>query len=320
MNRTLLLLLFTTATSLGGVADKNAAMVQVETKEPKTTLSLGLGYFQATADEIVYGGSAAGGELSHLIWKTEDALTLEASVRYSLSARLDVYAHFTTALVDQGDMTNYDWLGSGTRWTDRSLHGDTELDSYYRLDAGLELAVLERGSLAISALGGFRYIDISWTARGGSFVYSTDPDGGLFRDDRGSFPSGEMGISYRQKIPGLYLGPQAEWTSGRVKVKAAVLGGVTVGATDRDYHWMRNIRFDGEFDAQVFFEASVALKYQLTRSWSYFLEGRYEQYELMKGSLQITELSSGETEFFSGDPAGARFGSWQIRTGLELRF
>jgi outer membrane protease len=320
MKRVTLLVLFAKVTCLAGVADKNAAVVLKETQEPKTSISLGLGYFQATADEIVYGGASAAGELSHLIWKTEDALTLEVGIRHALNARLDVYANFTTALVDQGSMTDYDWLGSGARWTDRSVHGDTELDGYYRVDAGLELKLRERGNWAFSALGGFRYIDISWTARGGSYVYSTDADDGLFRDDRGSFPSGEMGISYQQKIPGIYLGPQAEWTSGRVSLKASAIGGVTVEASDRDRHWQREHLFVEEFDSQVFFEVSVAFKYAITRSWSFFLDGRYDQYELMKGSVRFADLSTGENEFYPGDAAGARFGSWQLRTGLELRF
>ena len=320
MKQIIIIALLTAGTCFGGADDKNVAVMQMEIKELKTSFSLGFGYFQATADEIVYGGSSESGELSHLVWKTQDALTVEGGFRHSLNACLDTYADFTTALVDQGQMVDDDWLGSGTQWTDRSIHNDTELDAYCRIDAGVEWTFLERESSAYSALFGFRYIDIAWTARGGSYVYSTDPDGGLFRNERGSFPSDEKGISYQQKIPGLYLGPQAEWTSGRVNLRAAAIGGVTIGASDSDQHWAQNTQFEEKFDSQVFFELSLALRYQLTKSLSYFIDGRYEQYELMKGSIQFTDLSTGESETYNGDAAGAQFGSWQIQMGLEVSF
>ena len=98
MKQIIIIALLTGGPCFGGVDDKNVAVMQMEIKELKTSFSLGFGYFQATADEIVYGGSSESGELSHLVWKTQEALTVEGGFRHSLNACLDTYADFTTAL------------------------------------------------------------------------------------------------------------------------------------------------------------------------------------------------------------------------------
>ena len=311
---------------LGAVAEKapdavaSASVWSVLPRNSHVHFSLSMGYLQATANEIVLGGASGDGELSRLIWDTEHALTVDGGVRYDWGPRLSLHADFSTALIDEGHMVDYDWLGSTPRWTERSLHPDTDLDSYYRVDVGASWAFLKGARYSLAALTGFRYIDISWTARGGSYVYSTDPDFGLFRDDRGSFPRGENGISYRQKIPGFYLGPDCRWNSGRLEAMTTMIIGVTVGATDRDRHWNRNLLFDESFDSQVFFGFQVGLSYALTSSLRLFLDARYDHYELMKGSMRVTDLSTSRVQTLPGDAAAASFGSWQCRTGVELRF
>ena len=93
-----------------------------------------------------------------------------------------------------------------------------------------------------------------------------------------------------------------------------------MGATDRDRHWNRNILFDESFDSQVFFGIQAGLSYSLTSTLRLFADARYDHYELMKGSMRLTDLSTDRVETIPGDAAGASFGSLQFRTGLELRF
>jgi outer membrane protease len=296
------------------------AALSLQPRPTRTHFALSLGHLQASAHEVVFGGASNDGEWSHLIWDTEHALTVDAGIRHEWGPRLSLHAEFSTALVDEGHMVDYDWLGSTPQWTDRSIHPDTSLDAYYRLDVGASWAFFKGERFSLAALTGFRYIDISWTARGGSYVYSTDPSFGLFRDDEGDFPKGEKGISYRQKIPGFYSGPDWKWNAGKLAVTTSAIVGVTVGATDRDRHWNRNVLFDESFDPQIFFGIQAGMSYALTSTLRLFADARYDHYELMKGTMRVTDLSSHRVETIPGDAAGASFGSWQFRTGLELRF
>lgn len=297
-----------------------ADAVQVAEREPATAFTAGFGYLQARAHELVYGGASPEGELSRLIWDTEHALLAHIGLRHTVEPRLDLFVDFSTALADQGHLVDYDWLGSGAEWTDRSRHPDTGLDHYFHLDAGADWSLLDWGGLSLSARGGFRLVDVSWTARGGDYVYSSAPDEGGFRDERGTFPAGEAGISYRQKLPGLYLGPQATWETGRLTWRAGALAGLTLGPSDRDHHWDRNLLFVEDFDSRGFFEVSLGVSYALHDTAELYLEGIHERYQLMKGSIWQRDTATGATEFYGGDSAGARFESWQFRTGIEIRF
>ena len=161
---------------LGALAEAvPEAALSVQPRPTRTHFALSLGHLQASAHEVVFGGASNDGEWSHLIWDTEHALTVDAGIRHEWGPRLSLHAEFSTALVDEGHMVDYDWLGSTPQWTDRSIHPDTSLDAYYRLDVGASWAFFKGERFSLAALTGFRYIDISWTARGGSYVYSTDP-------------------------------------------------------------------------------------------------------------------------------------------------
>ncbi len=95
--------------------------IQISDSQKKLSASIGTGYLQAQAHELVYPGPSADGELSRLIWDTEHALTIQAGLRYEFAPAIDLFADFTTALADTGHMVDYDWLGDGRDWTDRSV-------------------------------------------------------------------------------------------------------------------------------------------------------------------------------------------------------
>ena len=161
--------------------------IELTPRPKRTHLTFSLGHLQASGHEVVFGGASNDGEWSHLIWDTEHALTVDAGIRHEWGPRLSLHADFSTALVDDGQMVDYDWLGPTAQWTDQSIHPDTSLDAYYRLDVAASWTFFKREHFALAALAGFRYIDTSWTARGGAFFFLTHPHFGLFWDDERGF-------------------------------------------------------------------------------------------------------------------------------------
>jgi outer membrane protease len=320
--RLLLLLSVVLASHLTGGEPRlvDAMNVIVEPTSKKSLLTFGVGHLQASANEVVYGGPGPGdGKLSELNWKTEHAVTLQIGVTRNLLPRIDLFANGTYGYEANSDMVDTDWLGFDANWTDRSRHPDTSLEHYFQGEVGLSWLAWDRGPWQLFLRGGFRYTDIAWAAHGGSYVYSTFPPF-TFRDQQGDFPNGALGIAYRQKIPGVFLGPQFSCALGRLTLRGGGLAGMSISPSDRDRHWAAGSIFVEEFDQQVFFGGNVGLDYKLENALTLFFEGVYDKFPLMKGSSQFTDLATGETQLEGGAAAGASLETWQIRGGVRLPF
>ncbi|RNF35156.1 omptin family outer membrane protease [Paracoccus methylarcula] len=173
-----------------------------------------LGYGRITANELVYSG--AGDErLSHLIWEANTPVaTLNA--RFDLGNAWVLSGQAIFSVNGRADMTDFDWLApfakgtSDHQWTDRSRHPDSQLDHYLDLElaAGRDFDLNE--ATRVNLHGGLKYTWVEWHARGGSYIYSENG----FRDARGSFPDGEVGISYKQQRRTVFAGARSFGNKG----------------------------------------------------------------------------------------------------------
>lgn len=297
---------------------KNSAKMCIP-EDKVWTVTAGLGYLQAQANEIVLQGPGPGGVTSLLVWNVNDALTFNFGLKREIGQRLSFYGDTVVSLTaDNSHMVDFDWLGTTGMVTDQSLHPDTDLNHYFQLDTGVEYLALDRERVDFLLRFGFRYTDISMDAYGGSFQYTTDPINGPFFDDIGNFPNGVVAISYRQKFPGLYLAPMLEiQATERLKLSIGGLAGYTFSASDRDHHWARNTRFDGDLDTRPFYGARVGAEYQLTPCSSVYVVGKYDRYLTAVGDVSIN--TAGVT---TSSPRGeaANLTTWQIDTGVKIKF
>ncbi len=312
----------THAGDLLGAAGK-APVEAIETIEitPRTTFAFGLGYLDLHADEIVYGGPGNNNELSHLIWDSEGVLIVDLGLSYDITKRLSIFAEGVIGLDDNSHMVDYDYLGDNTSWTDRSLHPRTKLKHYYQADLGFDFTVIKKPTFQLDFRLGARYTEAAWDAYGGSYVYSSDPKSGAIRDDVGNFPDHEIGISYRQRLPGVYLGPKIEWAVfERLSVRAGGLVGVTYAKEDRDRHWARDLVFEVDLESRPFYGGMLEFEYALTRNMQLYVEGNYDYYSLAKGPTTISNTVTGEVYRIGGDSAGAALEAWQVKAGVKLHF
>jgi outer membrane protease len=295
--------------------------VLVEPAPKKGTLvTLGVGHLQASAKEFVYGGPGPGdGQLSQLNWNSSHAVALQLGLSQEIFPRLALFTNAVYGYEGHSEMVDYDWLGLDVNWTDRSQHDDTSLEHYFQGDIGLSYTLLDWPSFQFALRAGFRYTDIAWAAHGGSYIYSTLPPF-TFRDDRGHFPDGQLGIAYRQQFPGVFLGPQIAWSLGRWTLRGGGLAGMTISASDRDRHWASDSIFVEEFDQQAFFGANLGVDYTLKNALTLFLEGCYDKYPVMKGSMEHTDLTTQSSTLLGGASAGASLETWQIRGGAKIAF
>ncbi|MEX2697707.1 omptin family outer membrane protease, partial [Rhizobium mongolense] len=197
----------------------------------------------------------------------------------------------------------------------RSVSPDTELDHYIAGSIEIDRIVYGNETSSIAVGAGVRYTDVKWTARGGSFVYSSDDS---FRDQSGTFPSGK-GISYRQQIPVGFVSLSGEHVVGDLTISGGIQGGLSFGIKDIDDHWLRDLRFRSDMSPAPTIGANVAVSYAVTPGASLYLSGSFDRVFHSRGDKERHDFATGENDF-GKDFAGATFESMSVSFGLKGTF
>jgi omptin len=264
------------------------------------------------ANEFVYEGKT---KVSQLIWKSQAISTFTGATTIQLDKQFYLKAAGTVGFGGNGHMADYDWFNANGPWTHRSVHPDTALDHYFalNLEAGREILSFDETSVSLG--GGFKYTDVKWTAYGGSYVYS---DTG-FRADRGNFPDGEKGISYKQQWPVPYLGVNASHTSGAWTFASALQGGIAVDGKGTDDHWMRDLRFIDHFDTTPAVMVSASVEYEFRPETAFYLSGSMDKMFDTRADTQEIDKAFGSKRWYK-DSAGADYQSMTVSLGLKGQF
>ncbi|WP_026479517.1 omptin family outer membrane protease [Ahrensia sp. 13_GOM-1096m] len=283
---------------------------------PDFVISGGFGYTWLKGNELVYD---SGNRISHLIWETKAPVV-------TLNAKGEIYNDWTISgnavFGFNGDshMVDYDWLAGDyafDNWTDRSIHPDTRLDKYINLDVALGRNFTLNDAVIVNLHGGLKYTNVKSTAYGGSFVYSQTG----FRKDIGNFAADQKGISFEQRYPGIFIGTEAKINHAQWTLRGLARAGVTIGATDTDHHWVRDLRFEEKYGPIPFMSLGAEAGYQVTDNTQFTLGANFEQFFRKKGDTLIYDIPSGRQ--VAGpfkDGAGMDFRSITLSAGLKLAF
>jgi len=296
----------------------SSAQEQLFEVNDQVRASGGIGYSFIKGDEIVYDGD--GNRISHLIWESQ-APTVNAAVQADFAHGWSLRASGTMAMSGNSRMEDYDWLDpyfvsyDFNDWTHRSIHPDTQLHHYFTGDVafGRDLPL---GAAILNLNVGAKYTSVFWTAFGGSFVYS---DTG-YRADIGSFQDGQPSISFQQRYPGVFVGADLEATAGRWSFEGQVRGGVSIGATDTDHHWARNLRFEERYGVIPFATAAARVGYAFNDNASFFLGGNFDQYFHKIGDATLYSISTGAQGPTYRNGAGMTLRAITVTGGFKARF
>lgn len=289
--------------------------VSYATPDDTVRIQAGIGAMYLQGDEKVVNGNFT---VSHLIWQTKTPV-LRGSIAVDFGSGLSASLEGSTAFWGSSYMEDYDWLlGDGTfaNWSDRSQHPDTGVDHYYTGSAALGYELVNHDNAVIRVHSGFKYTDVQWTARGGTFVYS-DP---AFRDTSGSFAPGTPVITYRQQLPELFLGFDGQETYGNFRVGGLLRGGITFLAVATDDHWLRNLRFVDSLYVAPTFTAGVDVGYALGPNAELFLAARYDHIFEQRGDTRTYNIATGAPigTFLNGATGALR--SAEVTAGLKGSF
>lgn len=282
---------------------------------------MGAGLIALEAREWVFTAPGSTDNLSLLIWQSlAPTITANFSARSLDGWTIDVDGQ----IAGFGDsyMQDYDWIAPNNTgfgpddWSDRSQHPDTALEWYLNGSLKVGNNVFMTGNSTVNLNAGLELTSTSWTASGGSAIYS---DGG-FRNVELDFTEGEPGITYRQLFPEIFAGVDGTMQEGPWQLSGGAKAGVTMMATATDIHWLRDRRFEETIDPALVLAANARLAYQVEDGMQVFVAGQIDNIFLGRSDTVIYEHSTGAEVFDSPDASGAQLFSATFTAGLTGSF
>lgn len=300
-------------------ADFDAEETLVVEEEGIFTFTGGIGIVSLEANEYVYQSSTSDNRLSQLIWQST-APMLTAGLDVDLPEGWTLSAKVQAAIAGDSYMEDYDWIapyatGTGDDdWSDRSQHDDTDLDWYFNgtLLLGHNFAVSD--NVTVNVNGGFKYTDVQWAAYGGSYVYS---EGG-YRNDVGDFDDGDPAIRYRQQLPAIVAGIDAQIVQDAWTFDLSAHGGVTFSGATTDNHWMRDLVITGEVQSAPILSVAGQASYEVSDGMSVFLGGSLEQVFTGRADAHYDEAVLPDFSYPNGQ--GASLFAASITGGIKGTF
>lgn len=231
--------------------------------------------------------------LSDLKWDFKDVTIAGVTASTGFGDRYIVNIGFWSAIRGgSGLMVDHDWLSSEPvakavapddgNWTHESRHPDTSLDGGTMLDLSVSFLALRVRPFSLRGMLGYKRDAWSWSARGGTYVYSEQE----YRDSTGSFQPGVQVIEYKQTYSIPYLGVGANWTTRAFLADIHLLASPAVWASDTDYHNLRDITFKGDFFGGLYVGVGLTATWAISERWAATLGGEYQS---------ITRLTGDET-------------------------
>jgi plasminogen activator len=223
-------------------------------------------------------------------------------------------------------MDDFDWLYVGLDWSHWSYHEDTAVNEVSSLDLNGEFTLFdftgERNATTITGLLGYRQDRLDWQAKGGFGIYSDIENQG-FRDVQVTFPNVPV-ISYEQVFDTLYIGV------GLRAVSNAGSRPITLSASFRysnqahgesdDIHHLRDLRFEDSGDHGTWQAYDIGIDFHFSSSLAFNLSYAAQRYAEIKATTTVTDLTTGEKTFFSGDASGLDHRSDLVSLGLTYKF
>ncbi len=270
-------------------AQANAATVETETSTEASvegagitfTGRVGVGYLNGEANEYVYWEDSGGRTASKLTWKIDSLYMagLGVTIQPSHWVNINVDTWFNVGDGD-GYMSDYDWMEPAIQdWTDESLHDDTNVTKGFIFDVNAEMTAFSNDQISLTGILGFRRDNFEWEARGGTYVYSA----GGFRNRTGSFPAGELGITYEQTFNVPYFGVGFKGDFDRVHLGVKLIGSIFVNGEAVDQHHMRDLVTYDDFSGEQMWGFDLAFGYDISDRMGVEMTYAYEKYDTMKG-------------------------------------
>lgn len=288
-----------------------------ESSAVRFTLGVGAGYLSGESKELVYWPQTNNHKASELTWEIDNLYMVGVNgvleVGDWLSFNFDGWFKATDG---DGTLDDYDWQVPGSTWTDWSHHEDTDVTDGSIIDLSANFSFFRTHKVILTGILGYKRDNFGWDAKGGDYIYSNSG----FRDSQGSFPAGEVGISYEQTLESFYggVGFSADFTdrftlAGRVIYSPFVQGEAT------DHHYMRNLVTYDDFEDGDLIAFDITGTFGLTEKLGLLIGFSYQSYDTMQGDSEWRYYDQGVVVNYD-DAGGMDQTSIMLSTSLQYTF
>lgn len=281
------------------------------------TLGVGAGYLTGESTEIVYWPELNNHKASELTWNIDNLYMIGVSGVLEVGSRLSFnFDGWFKATDGEGSMDDYDWLTPGADWTHWSHHEDTDVTDASIIDVSVNYSFFRAQNAVLIGIVGYKRDNFGWVAKGGDFVYSS----GGFRNSTGSFPDGELGISYEQTLESFYggIGFSAEFTN-KFRLAGRIIYSPFVQGEATDYHHMRNLVTYDDFDDGDLIAFDITGTFGFTEHLGLEVGFSYQSYDTMQGDGEWHFNDEGVVVDYD-DGSGMDQSSMTISTSLQYTF
>jgi plasminogen activator len=281
-----------------------------------------VGVASIVGNEHVYAAGNGSENLSLLQWESMAPIAkLDAKLRFGDAWTLR--GHFDVALTGDSKMTDYDWIppnntGYGMDdWSHRSISPNTSLDWYLNGDIAVGRDLPISDALMVNVNGGFKYTDVEWTAKGGTFIYSTNAP----RDTIGTIPD-VPAVRYRQQLPTVFAGVDATVNDGPWSLEAGGRAGLIIYGQSVDHHYLRSPprTIVDQLGYGQMLSADAKLGYAFSDHFGAFLEGSYEKTFAAHVPSDYYVTATGVKFIHDGYIGGAELDVASITAGFKGNF
>lgn len=280
----------------------------------KFTLGLGGGYLTGQSKEYVYWPEYNNHKASELKWDINSMYMLGINSALEIGSRFVLkFDGWIQATDGDGDMDDYDWVYVGYDYSDVSRSPNTDVTDGSMIDINAGYNFFRSQNTVLTGIIGYKRDDFGWEAKGGYYSYE-------FGTSTGTFPEGEVGISYDQTLETIYggIGFSADF-SGNFHLAGRVLYSPFVQAEAVDHHYMRNFVTYADFEDGDFWGLDVAAAYDITQSVDIELGIRYESYDNMQDDSEYHFNDEGVVVVFE-DAEGTDHSSAMITAMVHFKF
>jgi plasminogen activator len=261
-----------------------AALLRTE----RLTIEAFGGYLTGQGREYVNNIPSGTDRLSQLNWRIDNAFVVGGRMAVSPVEGLTLRARGWVHVKSNSTIDDYDWLAGYVgfnSWTHWSHHPDTELANAWQGDVSAAYRWWQDEDLALTAIGGYRYMTMKWDARGGSYIYSTFN----FYDTVGTFPAGQHVLAYQQWWSTPYLGLGVMYKAGLVTLTGEIIASAWATARSTDHHTLRDLVIKSDFRPTTFFGATLGAEYRYTDWVSFTARAEYQSYGNATGAAKYID-------------------------------
>ena len=304
--------------SAGQAADLFRSDAAALLRTERLTIEAFGGYLTGQGREYVSNAPFSNDKLSQLNWRIDNAFVVGGRMAVSPVEGLTLRARAWVHVASNNTMDDYDWLAGYVgfnSWTHWSHSTDTDIAKAWQGDVSAAYRWWQDEDLALTVIGGYRYMTMKWNAKGGSYVYSTFD----FYDTVGTFPAGQLGIAYQQWWSTPYAGLGLVYKMGAFLLTSELIASPWAFGRDKDHHPLRSLVFTEDFRPTTFFAATVGAEYQYADWLAFTARAEYQNYGNATGPTKMLDGLTGNVFNFRKPSAGADAETLLLSLGVKTK-